>query len=65
MGLNLFLEWLIDDGMCLKNYISFHVQGWMVGMKHYKDGERRESIIGLKRTLKFFRVELLLLVQDT
>jgi len=37
----------------------------MVGMKHYKDGERRESIRGLKRTLKFFRVELLLLVQDT
>ncbi len=65
MGLNLFLKWLIDDGMCLKNYSSFHVQGWKVGMKHYKDGERRESIIGLKNAMKFYRVELLLLVQDT
>jgi hypothetical protein len=34
-------------------------------MKHYKDGERRERIIGLKRAMKFFRVELLLLVQDS
>jgi hypothetical protein len=34
-------------------------------MKHYKDGERRESIIGLKNAMKFYRVELLLLVQDT
>jgi hypothetical protein len=33
-------------------------------MKHYKDGERRESIIGLKRAMIFFRVGLLLLVQD-
>ncbi len=65
MGLNLFLEWLIDDGNVLEKYISFHVQGWKVGMKHYKDGERRERIIGLKRAMKFFRVELLLLVQDS
>jgi hypothetical protein len=34
-------------------------------MKHYKDRERRERIIGLKRGMNFFRVELLLLVQDT
>jgi hypothetical protein len=34
-------------------------------MKHYKDGEKRESIIGLKRVMNFFRVGLLLLVQDT
>jgi hypothetical protein len=49
-------------GMCLKIYISFHVQGLKVGMKHFKDGERRESIIGFKKTMIFFRIELLLLV---